>query len=966
MKYFFYSIFLLLSYIVHSQSFPIYTSGDRARILYDSKDAKVVSIASELLAEDIERVVSSQPEIHTKIPKGTAPLIVIGTLGQSRWIDVLEKEGKINVSNIRGKWETFAHLSVDNPFGNNQKALIIVGSDRRGTAYGVFELSKAIGVSPWYWWADVPVKKKKELTYDVSNATVGPPSVQYRGIFINDEDWGLKPWAAKTFESELGDIGPKTYAKVFELMLRLKANYLWPAMHECTGAFNAYADNKKVADDYGIVMGSSHCEPVLFNNATEWDEKTMGEWDYHANREGVYKILNQRVKENSPYENVYTLGMRGIHDHEMKGNLPLEQQIEVVEEAIADQRKMIAEHTQKSVEEVPQIFVPYAEVLHLYDNGLEIPEDVTLMWVDDNYGYVRRLSDPLERKRKGGAGVYYHVSYLGNPVTNLWLNSANPMLMWSELRKSYDYGAQKVWVVNVGDIKPAEYGAQFFLDLAWDIDCVDANTVFDHQDQFYKTVFPDTDGVSDLMKQFYTLNFSRKPEFMGWNEQCARNGWIGEHDGEFSFTAYREAERRLNSYANIAKQAKRLYQDISDDKKASFYQLIYYPVVGANYMNRKYLLSQKNRWYARQKRAATNRLYKESLAYVDSLNLLTQEYNDQLDGKWKHIMWVKRLWGDTAKQDLPRFEKIELQKKSEMGIAVEGMETVKGSFLPLHLPTFSGLYKDTYRFTIYNKGEQKFTTTLKPSEPWIRVSQAKIKIEEETDIEVMIDWNALTDQEETTGFIEIEGAGTKEMVYVTVHNPDVDLKEVKGLFVEKNGVVSIQAENYHRAIESGGVTWQKMEGLGRNGGSVLTLPFIAPRNKQTEAKKTDPHLEYDFYAFNSGLVEITTHVLPTHPVNNFNEAMFGLSIDNEAPIVPNIEVGALNTGQWKDNVRRNAAVVKTLHYVDQPGKHTLRLWRIDPGMVYDKIILDFGGLQKSYLGPEETRIPDVQDKIVQE
>jgi hypothetical protein len=329
--------------------FKLVYNGTPADIFYDPNDYKVVEIAANLLAEDITNVTGLTPKIYIDPKQITGSIVIAGTIGHNKLIDKLIEKGKIDTSGIAGQWETYALQVIENPLSNIDSALVILGSDRRATAYGVFELSKQIGVSPWYWWADVPIRKKENLVIKKGFYTDGPPSVKYRGIFINDEDWGLKPWASKVFDPELGDIGPKTYKKVFELLLRLKANHCWPAMHECTKPFNYYPENKKVADDYAIAMGSAHCEPLLFNNATEWDINTMGDWRYDTNKEGVYKVLDKRVSENGKFENVYTVGMRGIHDEGMLGDLRLEQQIALLEQVFADQRKILTTHIDKKI-----------------------------------------------------------------------------------------------------------------------------------------------------------------------------------------------------------------------------------------------------------------------------------------------------------------------------------------------------------------------------------------------------------------------------------------------------------------------------------------------------------------------------------------------------------------------------------------------------------------------------------------
>ena len=320
---------------------------------------------------------------------------------------------------MRGQWESYKIAVVNNPLPKShpeiKRALLIVGSDRRGTAYGTFAVSESIGVSPWYWWADVPPTRHTNLFLASQTINQGPPSVKYRGLFINDEDFGMKPWASKTFDPATGNIGPKTYAKVFELLLRLRANFCWPAMHPISHAFNFYPDDKKVADDYAIVMGASHCEPMLVNNAvkSEWDSKVDGPWNYETNAAGMDKVWDARLQTNGQYENVYTVGMRGIHDAPMPGNGTPTEKARILEKVIADQREILHNRTGKSANQVPQIFIPYKEVLGIYRTGMKVPDDITLVWVDDNHGYLRQLSNPQEQKRGGRFGRLLSLFVLG-------------------------------------------------------------------------------------------------------------------------------------------------------------------------------------------------------------------------------------------------------------------------------------------------------------------------------------------------------------------------------------------------------------------------------------------------------------------------------------------------------------------------------------------------------------------------
>ncbi|RYG59853.1 hypothetical protein EON80_25260, partial [bacterium] len=491
------------------------------------------------------------------------------------------------------------------------QGLVIVGSDRRGTAFGVFSLSESIGVSPWVWWADVKPAHRDALVIPRTNYSSKSPSVKYRGIFINDEDWGLQPWAAQTFEPETKDIGPKTYAKVCELLLRLKANYLWPAMHPSTKAFNFYPQNKVVADQYAIVMGSSHAEPMLRNNVDEWNEKTMGHFNYVTNRDQILKYWDERVKENGQYENSYTLGMRGIHDSSMEGGGTTAEQVARLEDIFAQQRAMLARHVNPNPALVPQVFVPYKEVLPLYQAGLKVPDDVTLVWVDDNHGYIRQLSNATERKRSGGSGVYYHLSYWGAPQDYLWLGSTSPALTAYEMQKAYAYGADRVWVFNVGDIKPIEKEMEFALRLAYDTSRYPVDKAMGFLDDWASENFGSQHAkpIAAILKEYYRLARQVKPE----------------HSNRVTFTP-QEQTQRLADYRAISRQAEALYAQLPANQKDAFFQLVLYPVRGAALMNQK-------QTYSVQGNAGM------AIEAYDTIQQLTADYNTKMSGgKWMGMM----------------------------------------------------------------------------------------------------------------------------------------------------------------------------------------------------------------------------------------------------------------------------------------------------------------------------------------
>ena len=567
--------------------------------------------------------------------------IVVGTYG-SKSIKSMIAKGILKENDLKGKWESYV-ITVTN---EKKPRLVIAGSDKRGTIYGIYDVSQRIGVSPWYWWADVPTAKNPDAAVDCDYYASGEPTVKYRGVFINDEDWGLKPWSSTNFEKALGDIGPKTYAKVCELLLRLKANMLAPAMHSCTGAFYSHPESKVVADSFGIIITTSHCEPLLLNNAakSEWDEQRDGDWNYKTNKATIYKKWDDRLAEASQYENIYTTAMRGVHDAGLRGNLPMEERVPLIEKVIKEQRDLLKKHnayTPNAGGVVPQIFVPYKETMDIYENGLQVPDDITLVWVDDNYGYMKRVSNPDEQKRSGGAGVYYHISYLGAPHDYLWIYSTPPVLMYEELKKAYDHGADRYWLLNVGDIKPMELGIQTFMDMAWNIHNFSFDNVNRHQSNLLEQLFG-KGNYQDILDTYMRLAWSRKPEYMGWEYEWDDAAHTGLKPTEYSFQNYSEAQQRLADYQRICDEVEQMGNKMkseSEQRAAAFFELLQHPVQGAYQMNRKFLMAQLNQeLLAAGRKAEANWAARQMQAAYDSINALNRRYNEQLDGKWRGMM----------------------------------------------------------------------------------------------------------------------------------------------------------------------------------------------------------------------------------------------------------------------------------------------------------------------------------------
>lgn len=609
----------------------ILQSGQTVTIACCNSEKLVVRTSLEMLGRDIRTVLSATTELNDKVGA-----IVVGTVGQSNLIN----ETGIDLSALKNKKQAFL-LTV-----SQDGKLVVAGSDSHGTAYGILEISRLLGVSPWEWWADVTPEKRETFRLSSKFRELQSPSVEYRGIFINDEDWGLMPWGNQTYElSDVkGEIGPRTNERIFELLLRLRANTYWPAMHECTLPFFLTKGNREMAKKYGIFVGASHCEPMACNAAGEWSRRGKGVYDYVNNSPAVYKFWEDRVKEVAGQEILYTLGMRGVHDGKMQGAKTVEEQKAVLDRVPADQRGLLEKYVNKEVTQVPQVFIPYKEVLDIYHAGLQVPEDVTLMWCDDNYGYIRHFPTAVERARKGGNGVYYHVSYWGRPHDYLWLGTMSPSLIYQQMKLAYDQGIQKMWILNVGDIKPAEYQIELFMDMAWNLDKVSSEGVTVHLKHWLERELGTScaKAVLPVMQEHYRLAHIRKPEFMG-NTREEENNPIYRVVKDLPWSE-REINERLNAYDELSETVEKAASKVPVDRQSAYFELVKYPVQAAAQMNRKLLYAQ----LARHDKVD----WEKSDAAYDSIAALTQHYNSLENGKWNRMM-------DFKPRKLPVFNRVE-------------------------------------------------------------------------------------------------------------------------------------------------------------------------------------------------------------------------------------------------------------------------------------------------------------------
>lgn len=593
--------------------------------IYEQSEEPVVHTAIDIFKTDLGKVSPSKTGTDDSE-------IIIGTIGKNPILDKLIRKKQLSVKEIEGKWEAFKIVCLSN------KRLVVAGSDPRGTAYGVLELSRMMGVSPWEWWADVTPEKKNVVNIEKGVVTIQHPSVQYRGIFLNDEDWALVPWSSKTYEpvNISGHIGPKTYSKIFELLLRLRANTIWPAMHEPTTPFYTVEGNKEAAVKYGIVVGTSHCEPMMRNNAGEWYKANIGRYNFITNKNNIVNYWTERLKDVAGTETFMTVGMRGVHDGRMEGVKTTEEYRDALQNVLAVQKDLLSKYINPDIEKIPQTIVLYKEVLNVYRAGLKVPDYITLMWTDDNHGHIANLSNKIEQKRKGGAGVYYHISYWGSPHDYLWLCTTSPALINMEMRRAWDYNARKIWILNVGDIKPAEYDTELFMDMAWNINSIDNSNLSDHLRNWASREFGENnaDEIVSIMNEYYRLAAIRRPEHMGFNmveiEGYPRGGLMPNATPDFTES---EARERLKDYDKIEKAVIKLSASIPENRKDAFFQLVEYPVRAASQMNKKFLKTGQ-----------------DALNAYNEIVKLTDYYNKKMSGgKWNYFM-------DMKPRKLPVFE----------------------------------------------------------------------------------------------------------------------------------------------------------------------------------------------------------------------------------------------------------------------------------------------------------------------
>jgi hypothetical protein len=874
-------------------------------------------LAAGMLVHDLKALTGRDARISSTLA-GCGPVcIVVGTYDSPLLVELAAKAG-IKPQTLKGQWERYERVAVA---ANGKTYLLIAGSDRRGMIYGVVDLTREMRISAWEWWAEVTPRKVDRLTVKGEDTRSNTPSVRYRGFFLNDEDWGLQPWAAKTYEPETGDIGPKTYSRIFELMWRLKANTIWPAMHNSTKPFYTFADNPRVADDYAIVVGTSHAEPMMRNNVREWNEQTRGDFNFVTNRDALIRYWQERAVEARQYENIYSLGLRGIHDGPMEGAETDQERKAVTQDVIAIQRNLLSKSLGKPVNEIPQALTIYKEVEDTYNAGLKVPDDVMLVWSDDNYGYLTRLSSPKEQKRSGGAGIYYHISYWGRPHDYLWLSTTHPGLIREEMGRAWAENARREWIFNVGDMKPSEYLATYLMDLAFDHETF-AETPRKHLQDFMARQFGADQAaeIAAIMMRYYDLAFERRPEFMGWDQTepttPARTSAYVQSDGE-------EAQHRLATYGDLASRAEKVAAGLPADRQDAFFQMVLYPVRSAANLNTRVLKLDLSSLYAHQGRASANLYSDQAKAAQDRLVEETAHYNSMLNGKWRFMM-------NMAPRRLPVFEEPEYPKWSpsdKVGCAY----------------AFNGQFAGEGALEFRNGKPGKQTISLfgyAPKDlPWTaRSTNASLKLSADSG---MLD--ASNGYEVRLTVTYDGGASTRNLNLACggrAMNVRTQVLPKSTVPAEAYRAIAIPVTSAQMSPQ-----WETLGDLGSQG-KVVRSRLDLPSLDAHDAARAAP-LIYEFTSTSEVGGQASFVALPTKPLHPGLGVRIAVSLDGgPLQVFDYATVG--RSDEWRENVLSNTAVRSLRFKLLEPGPHELKIHALDPGVVLDRIEIELDGAPKHY------------------
>jgi hypothetical protein len=892
-------------------AFPLIQDGKPAAVLLDHGPAGPdpgVRRAAEHLSVDLGRVGGGISLVT--VPEGYGqPGVIVGTIGSSPVIDRLVREGKLDVRGVAGEWEAYLHQVVENPVPGVRRALVVAGSDKRGTIFGAYALSEKAGVSPWHYWADVPPQRKGRL-YVLPGRLIDKPKVKYRGIFINDEEPALGNWARQTF----GGINAKFYERVFELILRQRGNYLWPAMWG-KSLWEDDPASATLAHEMGVVLGTSHHEPMMRAHV-DWERSGGGAWDYAKNAERLRAFWRQGVERTKGQEKLVTVGMRGDGDEPMTEGTA----IDLLETIVRDQRQIVADVTGRPAAETPQVWALYKEVQDYYDKGMRVPDDVTLLFADDNWGNIRRLPEP-GAKRPGGYGVYYHFDYVGGPRNYKWINTTQIERVWEQMHLAWRHGADRLWIVNVGDIKPMEFPTNFFLDYAWDPERWPLEKLADYPRNWAARQFGPEHAaeIGALLTRYSQFAARRKSELVG--------------PETYSLTNHDEAERVLAGWRGLAVRAEALERQIAPEQRDAYFQLVLHPILANANLHELYVAVAKNRLYAEQGRASANGWAERARALYARHEALRRRYEvETTGGKWPHMMSQAVFgytgWQQPDRETMPEVRTVEVPEAAALGIPPQGELT------------FHSYADGTRVVDMFNRGRGPLSFTAEAGAPWIRLSRTGGEVRGQTSLAVAVDW-ARAPQGSASAPLLIHGSdGSSTTIEVRASKAQAP----RG-FAEVNGVVAVEATDA-RFVSRSGISWQTIPHLGRTGSAVTVFPVTGAAQEPGKG----PHLEFPIHLSEGGEVEVQLVLSPTLDYKGKGGLRYAVSVDGEAPQVVNVHAGT-GEREWEQAVANNAWHRSTRHRVSGPGAHVVRVWMVDPGLVFQRLHVSRGPLPASYLGP---------------
>jgi hypothetical protein len=926
--------------------------------------AGVKKIAGKVM-NDIKNVTGVMPGETGALDKAGKYTVVYGTIGKCKTIDGLSERKTIGIGPIKTKRESYIFQIVDKPFPGIECALVIAGSDKRGTIYGLFHLSEIMGVSPLTDWAAVkPASKDRIELTDRDNFISKEPSVRYRGFFINDEWPAFGNWSMKRF----GGFNAKMYDHVFELLLRLKGNYLWPAMWtSCFSNDGPGLESAKLADEYGVVMGLSHHEPCLRHGEEYSQVRGKGSvygdaWNFRTNREGIIRFWEDGLKRSGSFENVITIGMRGEQDTAIMGkDATLRDNIELLRAVLNTQNSLIRANVNGDLDGVPRMLALYKEVEPYFYGDSNTPgligcdelENVILMLCDDNFGNLRTLPTEKMRGHGGGYGMYYHFDYHGWPVSYEWINSSYLPKIWEQMTMAYEFGIRELWIVNVGDICTQEFPLSYFLDLAYDFErwgtsAINATETYTKQwtDVQFAGYLPDKtrSEICHILTEYTRISHMRRPEAM--------------NAGIYHPANFNEAERMLTRVNDVIAKCEMLRNEMPEEIFPAFYELVYYPALGSMNLQKMQLAAGKNMHYARQGRIEANLLAQETMKCIERDRHLVGEYHEIDGGRWygmglsEHVGFVN--WID-EECEYPLLTSIVPANKPRIIVSVAGTSpsTQGGDWTvkPLHLDGF--MRPDVTRAVIeISCGSSKpVDYRIVCENKWLNLSSYAGSVSTTDRITVTIDRNS--PDIEPTGEILIKYAGGKIRIIVNAQIPEMINADAMTFF-ETGGYVSMEAEHYHDKGSACGAEFMRIEGYGKTLSGMKVFPVTAGFLPEKA-----PFLEYRFVIREPGRYVATLYMAPSNPVKNDGKLSYGIRINDgkieEHNVIPEGQKIGDGCLFWADGVLNNIRKHSSIISCDK-GLNRLLIYAVSPAFILEKIVVHADGRNppESYLGPDES------------